>query len=65
MANIKICDLCGKRIDTYDDVAIYRIQRKIFRLAITPFWEEIDAHESCVKRLMSAKKEAGRNAEVD
>lgn len=62
MASIKICDLCRKRIDSWDELDSYRIQRKVIRFAITPFWEEIDAHKACVKKLMDAKKEAGHDA---
>lgn len=65
MSSIKVCDLCGKRIDKWDELGSYRIQRKVIRFGINPFWEEIDAHKACVKKLMAAKKEADRDGTVD
>lgn len=49
MATVTVCDLCGKPL-TCDDGAEFRI-KKFVRFG---GWQYIDAHETCVKKLLNA-----------
>ncbi len=49
----KFCDLCGKPIDS--DSQTFKI--KELKVSWNEFWwEQIDAHNECIKKLFDSKK---------
>ena len=58
MALQLMCDLCGKPIEFVQAARRFKIkERKGVACYDRFWWEEIDAHESCVIKLLTAKRE--------
>lgn len=51
MSAVLICDLCGKPLDGRS--SIFKVKRYSH---IWEFWERIDVHDECIRKLMDAKK---------
>ncbi len=53
-----ICDLCGEPIKEKEK----RRELKIKEFKVIPFqWQEIDAHDECVKAVAAAARERNEN----
>lgn len=50
-----VCDLCGKRIEGGTGLRRFKIKEKKVSFSDV-WWEHIDAHDECVRRLYEAAK---------
>ena len=58
MALQLMCDLCGKPIESLQPARRFKVkERKGISCCDRFWWEEIDVHESCVIKLLTAKRE--------
>ena len=58
MAEIRVCDICGSRIETTIDGQRYRVQRENLHLYKKSEWETIDICYPCLYQLRNRSIDA-------
>ena len=63
MSNRVICDLCGEPITGLDGDGYRRFKIKELKCCFSDiWWDKIDAHNECIKRLYDAAKQPKEDA---
>lgn len=55
MGYVRVCDLCGKRLDETGTELKYKVKRR-WHLGPDSGWSKIECHDECVTKLYKAVK---------